>query len=71
MAEEKIHGEEVKMAGQPQDTAYRMSGKGAMQEEISKLRRRANGLERLHNAIPDEISEEADQALWGLICFRN
>lgn len=45
----------------------RMTARGVIEEEIRKLRRRADGLEQLMDEMP-ELKEDADQALWEMLC---
>ena len=61
---------EIKEQAQTGNTqASRLNGAAAIEEHILRLRRRADGLEVLLNALPRHLPPEADEALWQLIGY--
>jgi hypothetical protein len=48
--------------------AGRQSARGMIASRIARLRREADGLDRLLKSIPEELPPEADEALWSLAC---
>lgn len=49
-----------------ENCAMRQSARGVLEDRIAKLRREADHLEALKNALP-ELEGEADAALWDLL----
>ena len=47
--------------------AMRRTARGAMEDEIQNLRRRAEQMETLLGSLPAVLSPEADEALWSLV----
>lgn len=45
----------------------RQSAKGVLRDRIHRLRREAEQLEALAKALPEELPQRADQALWDLL----
>lgn len=56
---------------QTASAAARQSGRSMIRSRIDRLRREADGLERLLLSIPEEMPREADEALWELASRRN
>lgn len=42
----------------------RLSGKALLKESIARLRKRADEYEAFLNAIPEDLTPEADTGLW-------
>lgn len=52
----------------PAQTACRLSARAMIEDKIHRLRAQADGLEALSKALPLELTREADEALWQLLC---
>lgn len=50
--------------------ASRQSGRAALFERVTKLRREADRLEALARAIPENFPLDADEGLWELVVSR-
>lgn len=58
------------LGNQATNAAARQSGRSMIRSRIDRLRREADGLERLLLSIPEELPREADEALWELASRR-
>lgn len=43
---------------------YRLNGKAMLLEAITRIRSKADQYEALMNEIPDDLTPDADEALW-------
>ena len=57
----------VQVATLPLQEPYRCTGKEALLIQAQRHRYEADRLQQLAEAIPENISQQADEALWSLI----
>lgn len=46
----------------------RQTGPGVLRDVIDALRRKAYELEILHNMLPNKLTPQQDEAIWGIAC---
>lgn len=54
----------------PTSGPMRDSAKAAIDARINRLEQELDGMRALRDALPEEMSLEADEALWRLLTFR-
>lgn len=50
------------------DCASRQTGKAVLLDIINRHRRRADDLQALVEMLPDKLTTQQDDALWGIAC---